>query len=94
MSNEFLPPGVTLTPVKSSNIAKLGHHDNTLYVQFATGGLFSYADFPQAEYDALTGAGSIGAHFAKNVRPKYKATDLRKLTPEQLRTRLSRSDTP
>lgn len=92
MSNEFLPPGVELQPVKSSNIAKLGHHNNTLYVQFATGGLFSYADFPTQEYELLMKAGSLGSHFAKHVRPKYKATDLRKLTPEQMAERLRRSD--
>ena len=92
MSKQFLPPGVTLKPVKSSNLAQLGYHNNTLYVQFATGGLFSYADVTQEVYDSLMMADSIGSHFSKFIKPKFVATDLRKLTPEQMRERLNRSN--
>lgn len=93
-TSKYLSPGVTLAPCKSSNIAQLGHHNDTLYVQFATGGLFSYADFPLREYELMQKADSIGSYFAKNVRPKYKATDLRRMDEEQLRAFLNRKPTP
>jgi hypothetical protein len=67
---------ISLTPIKSSNIAKLGWHDGVLHVEFSNGGLFSYAGVTNQLYDELLNAKSIGAHFAKHVRPKYKGTKL------------------
>lgn len=68
--------GTQLTPVKSSNIAKLGWHDGVLHVEFSNGGLFSYAGVSNQLYNELLNAKSIGAHFAKHVRPKFKGTKL------------------
>ena len=68
--------GVQLTPVKSSNIAKLGWHDGVLHVEFSNGGRFSYSGISNAAYNELLGAKSIGAHFAKHIRPKHKGTKL------------------
>ncbi len=68
--------GIALTPVKSSNIAKLGWNDGVLHVEFSNGGLFSYAGVSNQLYNELLGAKSIGAHFAKHVRPKFKGTKL------------------
>lgn len=68
--------GIALTPVKSSNIAKLGWNDGVLHVEFSNGGLFSYAGVSNQLYNELLGAKSIGSHFAKHVRPKFKGTKL------------------
>jgi hypothetical protein len=67
---------ISLTPVKSSNIAKLGWLDGTLHVEFSNGGLFSYAGVDQTTYNDLLAAKSIGSHFAKHIRPKHKGVKL------------------
>ncbi len=68
--------GIQLTPVKSSNIAELGWNDGVLHVKFSNGGLFSYSGVTSQAYDELLKAKSIGAHFAKHVRPKFKGVKL------------------
>lgn len=68
--------GLQLTPVKSSNIAKLGWNDGVLHVEFSNGGRFSYSGIDSAAYNELLNAKSIGAHFAKHIRPKHKGTKL------------------
>lgn len=67
---------IALTPVKSSNIAKLGWNDGVLHVEFSNGGLFSYAGVSNQLYNELMSAKSIGCHFGKHIRPKYKGTKL------------------
>lgn len=67
---------IPLTPVKSSNISKLGWADGTLHVEFANGGLFSYAGVTNDVYQLLLNAPSIGTHFGKYIRPKFKGTKL------------------
>jgi hypothetical protein len=79
MSPDKLKPArPNMLPVKSSNISELGWNPETgeLHVRFASGGLFSYADVPQADYEALRTAKSVGSHFARAIRPKFKATAL------------------
>ena len=68
--------GIQLTPVKSSNISKLGWNDGVLHVEFSNGGLFSYSGITSQMYDELLKAPSIGAHFGKHIRPKHKGTKL------------------
>lgn len=68
--------GIALTPVKSSNIAKLGWNDGVLHVEFSNGGLFSYSGVTNAMYNELLNAKSIGSHFGKHIRPKFKGTKL------------------
>lgn len=67
---------IPLTPVKSSNIAKLGWNDGVLHVEFSNGGLFSYSGVTSQMYEELMRAGSIGSHFAKHIRTKHKGTKL------------------
>lgn len=68
--------GIALTPVKSSNIAELGWNDGILHVKFSNGGLFSYSGVSNQLYNELLGAKSIGAHFAKHIRPKFTGVKL------------------
>jgi hypothetical protein len=67
---------VQLTPVKSSNINKLGWLDGVLHVEFSNGGLFSYPGVTNEDYQKLINAKSIGSHFAQHVRAKIKGTKL------------------
>lgn len=68
--------GIQLTPVKSSNIAKLGWNDGVMHVEFNNGGLFSYPGVTNQKYNDLLAAKSIGKHFDQFIRPKYKGTKL------------------
>lgn len=68
--------GIALTPVKSSNIAKLGWSDGVMHVEFSNGGLFSYPGISSQDYNELLAAKSIGSHFAKHIKSKYKGTKL------------------
>lgn len=67
---------IKLNPVKSSNLAAAGYDpaSQTLRVQFSNGATWNYHGVSQADHDALLKAESIGSHFAKHVRNKFKAT--------------------
>lgn len=80
--------------VKSSNIAQLGYDPATqeLRVQFAKGGLFSYAAVPRDRYEELRAAPSIGAYFAYKIRPHFKSTDLRAMSPDAARAFLNKGN--
>jgi len=68
--------GLAMTPVKSSNISKLGWSDGVLHVEFSNGGLFSYSGVDSATYQKLLNADSIGKHFSQHIRPKFKGVKL------------------
>lgn len=64
-----------MTPVKSSNIAAIGHDSNTseLTVEFKNGGRYIYHGISADQHAALMKADSIGSHLHKHVKPKAKA---------------------
>lgn len=66
-------PELKLTTVFSSSINAIGYDAarETLFVEFVGGNTYSYADVSAAEHQALIGAPSIGAHFAKHIRKNY-----------------------
>jgi KTSC domain len=69
---------MTLKPVESSSINSVGHDSihNVLYVHFKTGAVYAYAGVEAAEHQALLDSHSIGAHFAKHIRPIYKGEQI------------------
>lgn len=69
---------VELTPVDSSNVAAVGHKDNTLYVEFKHGGLYRYFNVPAETYQAMLAADSVGKFLNAEVKPKhgYELVDL------------------
>lgn len=78
-------PQITMHPVDSSQIQSIGHDaaSNTLAIRFrnkaGAGGLYHYANFPAAEFEAFKGAESIGSHFGKFIKPettKYPFTKI------------------
>ncbi len=66
---------IALTPVKSSQLAAIGHDPatETLAIQFLTkgqpGNVYHYRNFTAAEYAAFASAESAGAHFGKHIKP-------------------------
>lgn len=67
---------ITLHPVKSSNIAAIGHdpETNTLVVEFKKGGKYAYSPVTEEGYLALSSASSIGKYFHGNIRNNSSIT--------------------
>lgn len=65
---------ITMTPVKSSNIASVGYDKDKqeLHVNFKSSGTYVYADVPHAKHTALMGAESVGKAFQDLIRPNHK----------------------
>jgi hypothetical protein len=63
---------VKLRPVQSGAIRAIGYDpaNEELHVEFRSGKTYVYSDVTPAEHEALAGADSIGAHFAKHIRTK------------------------
>jgi hypothetical protein len=61
-------------PRTSSAISRAVYDDaaRMLYVTFARDGLtYAYRNVPQAEYDGLANAGSVGQYFNAHIRDAY-----------------------
>lgn len=59
------------TPVQSSSIKSVGHANNTMEIQFASGDVYRYKNVPAAVATALLEAESAGKAFQTLVRGKY-----------------------
>ncbi|HEX9500683.1 MAG TPA: KTSC domain-containing protein [Thermoanaerobaculia bacterium] len=73
------------TPVDSSVIEALGYDgsENLLEVKFRSGRVYQYFMVPNAEYERLRAAESIGAHFNREIRTRYP---FREITSENGRS--------
>lgn len=62
------------TSVKSSNIESVAYDPESkmLEIRFNGGGLYSYADVPQAAYDNLMSAESVGGEFHRSIKGKFE----------------------
>lgn len=65
---------IELKPVKSTNIAKIGHDEKTeeLQIEFKDGAVYAYDGVPAFAHRELIEAKSIGGHFHKLIKSKYK----------------------
>jgi hypothetical protein len=61
-----------LTPVKSSNIASVGHDGQSLWVKFLNGTLYRYPTAGAELHQGLLAAESAGSYFAKHVKSAHK----------------------
>lgn len=59
-------------PVQSSNIAEVGHVDDTLEIKFHSGGVYRYRKVPQDVYEALMAAKSVGRYFHQQIKGVYE----------------------
>lgn len=63
-----------LTPVKSSNVAALGHSGNRLFVRFNGGGLYSYDGVSEDLYREGLAAESAGRWFREKIQGTFSHT--------------------
>ncbi|EFW91921.1 hypothetical protein ZOD2009_10600 [Haladaptatus paucihalophilus DX253] len=63
----------TRTPVDSTSLASVGYdpEEETLEIEFHSGGVYRYADVPQSVYQELLSARSHGSYFHENIRGAY-----------------------
>ena len=79
-------------PVKSSQIAAIGHHPetNTLIVQFparkdgSAGSVYHYENFDAAAFEAFKNAESIGSHFGKHIKPNTEKHPFMKIETKKV----------
>ena len=66
--------GMTMQPVKSSNVKDVGHDadTNTLGVQFHSGATYHYHDVPAEKHAALLASESIGKFIGTDIKPHHK----------------------
>ena len=64
------------TPVKSGNIAEIGHDSDTgtLEVLYKNGGLYRYAGVDADKHKALMAAPSLGSFMHANIKGVHKHT--------------------
>lgn len=71
--------GVQHRPVKSSNIASVGHdpETQTLHVKFHSGGHYMYHKVDPRHFNLFLAAKSKGKYFQEHVRDKFKFTKIK-----------------
>ena len=57
--------------VSSSDIRSVGWQDDTLEIEFKSGGIYQYHGVPQDVYFNLLSAGSCGRYFHSFIKPFY-----------------------
>ncbi len=64
-----------MKPVESSSIAAVGHDPGrrVLSIRFKSGETYHYQDVGEDVHAALIGAKSVGSHFQKHIRNRFKA---------------------
>ena len=70
-----MPIRIVETP-ESSNIRKVAYNraKQEMRVEFANGGLYSYAGVPAEVWIDLIFADSVGSFFAREIKPVYQTT--------------------
>ncbi|PLW76631.1 KTSC domain-containing protein [Cohaesibacter celericrescens] len=63
-----------MTNVDSSNVAAIGFDESsqTLQVEFKNGTAYQYFDVPEAIYDGLLSAASVGQYLHQHVKGIYR----------------------
>ena len=60
-----------MIPVSSSDISSVGYENGILYIQFHSGGMYSYSGVPASVYQNLMSAPSKGRYFHANIKGIY-----------------------
>ena len=67
------PKTIAMSPVKSGQIAEIGHDGDTLAVRFKHGGtLYHYHGVSPDDFAKLQKAESLGSHLHKHIKPNFK----------------------
>lgn len=67
-----------MTPVKSSQIESVGFDEatHTLYIQFKSGGKYSYAGVSADTFQSFLHAESLGKYFGAEIKGRYQFTKI------------------
>lgn len=57
--------------VNSSDIRSIGYENNTLEIEFNSGGIYQYHGVPFDRYSNLLNSGSCGRYFHNFIKPFY-----------------------
>jgi hypothetical protein len=70
------------TPLESSVLTAVAysHDDHSLYLEFRSGAIYCYFDFPLYQYDEFLAAESKGRYFSADIRDRYRCQRVRLLT--------------
>lgn len=63
---------MNLIEVNSSNISKVGYENNSLIVEYKSGALYKYKDFPKNLYENFLKAESKGKYMNSEVKGKFE----------------------
>lgn len=67
---------MTRDAVTSTSIKAIGHDGQHMEVEFHSGRVYRYPDFPADAHAQFVGAESIGKHFNAEIRGKYSHIDV------------------
>lgn len=62
-----------MIPVSSSNVSEIGYDEKnqTVYVRFLNGSLYIYKGVPEADFEGLKNAPSVGSYLHRNYKNVY-----------------------
>ena len=65
-------------PVSSTNLASVGYDpsNQTLEVEFNSGGVYQYFDVPEHVHEELLAAGSVGSYFARSIKNSFACSQV------------------
>lgn len=65
---------MTLYPVSSSRMSKVGWENNTMFVQFKNGQVYAYENVSKIEYESFLSSPSLGSALSKldKIHPYHK----------------------
>lgn len=68
-----IPTEANPVDVTSSNLKRVGYikDKKTLFVEFTDNSIYKYSGVPEAKYNAMLSAGSVGKFFTASIRSKY-----------------------
>lgn len=67
---------IAMSPVKSGQIAEIGHEGDTLSVKFKSGGTYHYHGVSADDFAKFKKSESLGSYLHKHIKPKFKFTKL------------------
>jgi len=70
------------TPLESSVLTAVAysHDDRSLYLEFRSGAIYCYFDFPLHQYDEFLATDSKGRYFNAQIRDRYRWQEVRLIT--------------
>lgn len=63
---------VLMEDVQSSNLKKVGHDNNDLFLEYSSGALYKYSDVPRSLYEELLTSESKGKFVNACIKGKYE----------------------